>query len=504
MRAGACRRWAAALALGLVFGVHAAAAQPAPKSSSQGASRSGRTKTMLPPATPLSRLDAAVMAARRVARDFGVHIVDAQTGVTLYALDADRPRVVASNNKLFTTAAALDALGPGYLFETRVLGHGEVVDGTLRGDLAIVGGGDPNISGRQYGGDVYAVFRRWAAEIKQHGITRIDGRLFLVSGFFDGQMIHPDWPRNQLERWYEAPVGDLSFNDNTLVVRVLPGARVGAPARVELVPPVRMFRVINSATTVGSPRQQQVFVGRSADGSEVEVSGRIAQRSEAEEALLTVPDPTVFFGAAVRDALHEEGIDVQGSTERVGQVPPGGWEVLTEHVSDLQSSIEITNKLSQNFYAESLFKLLGRARCGEGSWRAGSQAMAEFLDRVGIPAGTYSLVDGSGMSRNDRFAPSQVTRLLHYMFQHPYVKEFMRSLAYSGEEGLKWQHRLSGAGYAGNVLAKTGTLDGVSSLSGYAKARSGKVYAFSILCNGVRGWAHGAQDSIVRALIDSE
>jgi len=497
------RRGVAVVFLALALSATLASAKSSPKASGGGSLRAARTKTLPPTTASASRLEAAVAAARRVARDVGVNIIDVDTGATVYALDPDRPRVVASNTKLFTTAATLDALGPGYLLETRVLANGSVVNGELQGDLAVVGGGDPNISGRQFGGDEYAVFRRWAADLHRRGITRVRGGLFLVSGFFDGQEIHPDWPRDQRERWYEAPVADLSFNDNTITVRVVPGAGVGAPANVVLEPPVDLYRISNNAVTVGSPRQQAVYVGRSADGQEIQVGGRVALRSAGEEAVLTVPDPVAFFGAALRDALREEGIKIEGTTERVWRVPPGGWEEVTEHASDLQSSIETTNKLSQNFYAESLFKLLGRVRCGEGSWQAGARAMREFLARVGIPAGTYSQVDGSGMSRNDRYAPSQITRLLRYMYQSPHGREFMRSLAYSGEDGLSWRHRLASRPYAGNVLAKTGTLDGVSSLSGYARARSGKLYAFSILCNGVRGWAHGAQDSIVRALIDN-
>jgi len=143
-------------------------------------------------------------------------------------------------------------------------------------------------------------------------------------------------------------------------------------------------------------------------------------------------------------------------------------------------------------------------RAQDGSWPGGVRAVGDFLDKVGIPRGAYTIADGSGLSRNDRFAPSQITRLLTYMFQHPHGRDYMRSLAYSGEDGLHWERRLAAPPYRGNVFAKTGTLNGVSSLSGYAKAKSGKVYAFSIVCNGTPGaWkAQRTQDSIVRALID--
>ena len=174
------------------------------------------------------------------------------------------------------------------------------------------------------------------------------------------------------------------------------------------------------------------------------------------------------------------------------------------HRTDLLTVLEVVNKRSQNLYAESVLKLLGARHCGEGSWPAGVRAAAEFLGEAGIAAGTYRLADGSGMSRGNRLTPEQLTRLLHHMFFHPWGAEFVRTLPYSGERDLKWEKRLADRPYRGNVMAKTGYLTGVSTLSGYAKARSGKAYAFSILMSSIRSeWqARAAQDRIVRAIID--
>ena len=115
-------------------------------------------------------VDRQVRTGSRVAPSLGVEVVDVETGDVVYSRLPDRPRILASNTKLFTTAAALATLGPGYFFETRFLERGTVADGRLDGDLAVVGGGDPNISGRLYDGDPYAVFRGWAAELKARGI----------------------------------------------------------------------------------------------------------------------------------------------------------------------------------------------------------------------------------------------------------------------------------------------------------------------------------------------
>jgi D-alanyl-D-alanine carboxypeptidase/D-alanyl-D-alanine-endopeptidase (penicillin-binding protein 4) len=141
-------------------------------------------------------------------------------------------------------------------------------------------------------------------------------------------------------------------------------------------------------------------------------------------------------------------------------------------------------------------------RCHEGSWREGIRAIRELVVSLGIPAGSFSMADGSGLSRDNRFPPRALTTLLRFMYFHPAGRELAKSLPYGGEDNGGWKRRFALPPYRGNVLAKTGTLDNVSALSGYAKAVSGKSYAFSLLFNRVNGDAHTAQDRIVMALVD--
>lgn len=456
-------------------------------------------------AAPETPLELAVGAETvRAARDtaaMGVHIVELDTGETVYAYNPDEPRVIASNSKLFTTAAALDALGPGYFFETRLLLRGAADGGVLRGDLGVVGSGDPQISGREFGGDSYGAFRPWAAALRERGIRRVTGDLYLAHGLFEPLRVHPDWPRDQLTEWYEAPVDALSFEDNCILVRVWPG-KAGQRAFVETVPSVPLFQVDDRATTSRRRRGSRLYVGRT--GSLLTVKGSIDAGSGPFETWVTVPDPALYFGAALRAALAEEGIAVTGHLKPVPELPGAVWERVAVHRSDLVTAIRTTNKRSQNFYAESLAKALGAERCGQGSWREGVRAIEEFVVSTGVPRGSFHMVDGSGMSRANEFAPRAVTTVLRHMFFHPAGTEFAQSLPYSGEEDMKsWRRRLATPPYRGNVFAKTGTLNGVSALSGYAKAVSGKIYAFSILINRSRGDAHVAQDRIVMALIDN-
>lgn len=455
-------------------------------------------------------VNSQVRHAKSVAPEIGVHVVEVQTGRELYSYNRDRLRIVASNTKLFTTAAALDRLGPGFFFETPVQIRGEVVDGVLRGDLAVVGGGDPNISGRHYYGDTFAIFRQWAAALRARGIHRISGELLLVSGLFDDEYVHPDWPKDQLDRWYEAPVADLSFNDNCVLVKVegLPDGQ--GRARASLVPWLPIFRLDGSVSLTSNPKQQRVSIGRTTTGNDpstlhtLKVGGRIHRGTEKIDRWVSVPDPLAYFGAALRRGLEEEGIVVEGQLLEVEGLDGNLWRPLTVHRTDLPTTLEVINKRSQNFYSESLIKLLGARMCDDGSWRGGVRAVGDFLDQVGLDRSTYQMADGSGMSRNNRFSPGHLTELLRYMFFHRWGGEMIRSLPFSGETDLSWERRLAEDPYRGNVLAKTGTLRGVSTLSGYAKGKSGAIYAFSILCNrSSANWrSKAAQDRILRAIID--
>jgi serine-type D-Ala-D-Ala carboxypeptidase/endopeptidase (penicillin-binding protein 4) len=443
-------------------------------------------------------LNAEVSRALRVTAALGVHIVDLASGQTIYAYNPDEPRMIASNSKLFTTAAALDTLGPGYFFETRFVMRGKVRDGVLDGDLGVVGGGDPHISGRDYDGDSYGAFRPWAAALRERGIRKVQGDLWLAHGLFEDLRIHPDWPRDQLTRWYEAPIDALSFNDDCIMVRVTPG-RNGGLAKVELIPDLPVVRIENTARTTAG-RSQALVVART--GDTIVVRGAIWQGSGPSDTWVTIPDPVDYFGHAVKAALAEEGIEVTGRLRPVAQLPGAVWERVAVHRSDLVSVIDVTNKRSQNYYAETLAKEIGAARCGEGSWKEGVRAIREFAVNLGIPARTFSMADGSGMSRENRFPPRALTTLLRQMYFRPGGRELAQSLPYGGEDNGHWKHRFAQPPYRGNVLAKTGTLENVSALSGYAKAVSGKSYAFSLLFNRVNGDAHAAQDRIIMALID--
>lgn len=468
-------------------------------------------QTATAPLAELKRaVNSQVRAAKQHARQVGVHVVAVDDGREIYAYRADLEHILASNTKLFTSAAALDHFGPGYFFETHVKVRGETVGGVLRGDLGVIGGGDPNISGRHHDGESFAVFEQWARALRDLGIRRISGELILAAGLFDRQYVHPDWPKDQLDRWYQAPVAALSFNDNCVLVKVEPSGGRGGLPRLSMVPDVPFMAVRGSAARTTSSRKQSIRIRRDPHAVSlktrrtVEVSGRIWRGSEQVDKWVTVDDPVAYFGAALKAALRRSGVQLDGEIVVVDRLDGAAWRPVAVHRSDLITTLEVVNKRSQNFYAESVFKLIAASLCGRGSWPEGVRAVSNFLTgAAGLD--DFRLSDGSGMSRGNRSTPRQLTQLLRHMFFHRWGGEFVRTLPFSGEAGLRWEKRLAEQPYRGNVLAKTGSLNGVSTLSGFAKGVSGEVYAFSILMNqSRRNWrSKNAQDAILRALIDN-
>lgn len=445
-----------------------------------------------------------VARARRHVGEIGVHVVEVASGREVYSFRADRAMIPASNQKLLTTAAALDRLGAGFLFTTTLELRGELDgEGVLHGDLAVEGSGDPTISGRFENGDSYGLFRRWARALEKRGIRGVTGDLYLDHGLFDDERFHPAWPEDQQMWWYGAPVDALSFNDNCQLLRVW-GTRPERSGIVDLLPRLPLLRVRNGLVTTARRSEHRWRVHRDPGSTVLEVDGRIQSGARFREAWVTVEDPVVYFGEALRAALAEEGLELRGRVRPVEDLPGPVWTRVAVHRRPLIDIVDVANKRSQNLFAESLFKRLGAEICRSGTWDGGARAVEGFLaERMDRPMADARISDGSGLSRSNRIAPRQLTALLRSMFLHPDGLEFVRSLPFSGEERGSLRDRLDEPPYRANVFAKTGTLRGVSALSGFAKGRSGTIYAFSILSNRGPAWrAREAQDRIVEALVD--
>ena len=390
-------------------------------------------------------------------------------GAEIYGFDAEVPLTPASNQKVLTAALALDKLGRDFEFRTRI-GVDE------KGALVVVGDGDPNFSGRFFDGDATKILRLLARDLKREGVSKIDGGILLDDSRFDEEWQHPDWPADQLDKWYCAPVGALIYNDSCWDITVLPGANVGAAARVRVEPALAPPPVVNRYRTVRERARHVIHFGRSDDSLLVE--GGVLAGSTGFSGHVTVRQPALFFGRSLRAALVAEGIPVQGEVRR-GKA--GKFVEKLVYKSDLRRTLKVMLESSQNLYAECLFK-----RAGGGSFAGGAAAL-HALDE-GIAAR-----DGSGMSAKNKVTPRALYRMLQRWRDEP---DFTEALATGGTGTLRRRYKQLGA----RLRAKTGYIRGVSSLSGYIQGAE-KRYVFVILCNGTATrHARRLQDLVVRAL----
>ncbi len=426
-------------------------------------------------------------------------------GPPLVAFNADADLVLASTTKLFTSAAALDRLGPGYRFRTTLLQEGDVgPDGTLAGRLVVRGGGDPAISGRLYDDDPWAVFRPWSAALVIRGIRAIRDGLALDTSFFDDERTHPDWPSEQEQHWWQAPVSALSYNDNVVLVRVTGALRPGGRASLGFYPaqPFLMSLVGRVATHRG--RGARVGVSRRSGSAQVVAHGAVGRR-RTWSGDVTVVDPPLYLASALTKVLEEDGITVGGSPEV--RTEPGATRPrlapLHVHETPVLPVLSVCNKRSQSFFAEQVLKTLGAERRGRGTWESGLAEVSEFLRSLGLDPARYRIADGSGRSRRNvasasaylDFLQALATRWRHYAAFEP-------TLAVTGDMAGSLRYRMLGPDTRGKVFAKTGNIAGVVTLAGYVEARSGTRYAFVILANGGcrEGAGHRYQDRILGEL----
>ncbi len=419
--------------------------------------------------------------------------------------NADADLILASTTKLFTTAAALDRLGPGYKFRTSLLQDGELLaDGTLAGRLVIRGGGDPAISGRLYENDPWAVFRPWSAALAARGIRSVRDGLLLDTSFFDDEKTHPDWPAAQEQHWWQAPVSALSYNDNVVWVRVTGAVRPGGRASLGFYPAQPfLMSLVGQVATLGG-RGTSVGVSRRAGSPRVVASGAVASR-RTWSGDITVVEPSLYLASAFAKVLREEGIDVRGLPEVRTQALATGkpLPVLYVHETPILPVMAVCNKRSQSFFAEQILKTLGAEKRGSGSWKNGLAEVSDFIRSLGLDTSRYRFADGSGRSRENRSSASAYLDFLQALATRwRYFPQFESTLAVTGDMDGSLRHRMLGPDTRGKVFAKTGNVSGVVTLAGYLEARSGQRYAFVLLANGgcPEGRGHTWQDRILTEL----
>lgn len=419
---------------------------------------------------------------------WGLLVVDPGRGETLYARNADKLFIPASNQKLVTGSVALTQLGPDFRWPTILLARGPVRDGVVEGDLVVRGRGDPSIS-THVRGDALAPLRALADSLRARGVTRVRGRIVAAPSPFTDSPLGFGWSWDDLDEPYSAGVDALYFNEGFTQVVVYAGARPGDPVRAITRPAASYPALTVRAHTIARPVASTsaadsaapaatITVGRDSSHGGVLVSGAIAVGDSSVHEIAIRDHPAAYV-AALREALRVGGVTID---EAPADTTPRLDSLTAMSSPPLRELLPFFEKPSQNQIGELLFKTLGLAKTGVGTADSASQVVSRQLLTWGAAPDGFVVRDGSGLSRHDLVSPRTIVHVLDAVRHSADFALFYDALPVAGVDGTI-RGRMKGTPAAGNVHAKTGTLDKVRSLSGYVTTADGRMLLFSALCN---------------------
>ena len=430
-------------------------------------------------------IDALLAAPDLEHGSWGVLVKSLADDDTLYALNARKLMMPASDMKIVTLAAAAERLGWDYTYETRVLGVGAIDAGTLDGDLLVVGSGDPSIVDGE--SSAAPLFKGWADRLKATGVRAIAGRIISDDKTFDANTLGFGWSWDDLPDGYAAGVSALQFNENSVRVTIAPSAAAGDPAGVRVAPDGSGLVIRNLLKTAAPDTAASIETRRLPGSTRLELAGSVPLGSPPSIHTASVDNPTLFFVTALRNVLTAQGIDVRGPPVDIDEVKDfpsrdNGAVLVTYRSPPLSTLATRMMKLSQNLYAETLLKTMGAA-AGTPTAEAGRAAIRSTLQGWGVPPSGLIQVDGSGLSRYNFVTPETLVTILTLVDRDERLRApFEAALPIAGRDGTL-AGRMVGTAAEGNARAKTGAMANVRATSGYVRTADGEPVVFSIIAN---------------------
>jgi serine-type D-Ala-D-Ala carboxypeptidase/endopeptidase (penicillin-binding protein 4) len=440
-----------------------------------------------PPAPPapaaLARDLDAILADPALQRGYwGILIRSLDNDDTLYSVNARKLMLPASSMKVVTLAAAAEKLGWDFRYDTTLYASGPVEGATLQGDLVVVGSGDPSLVTAD--GMADRVFAEWAGALKQRGVRTIAGRVVGDDNAFEDDTLGFGWSWDDLPDDYAAGVGALQFNENAVRVTIAPGPAPGDSAAVAIAPGGSGLTVVNNVVTGASGSAASVSTRRLPGNATLELRGSIPIGAPSALAV-SVDNPTLFFARALRDALIANGIDVRGEAIDIDDVRnavrPAAPPLVTYRSPPLSALAVRLMKVSQNQYAETLLKTVSDAPVRSAA--SGRGVALPILHAWGVQPNELIMRDGSGLTRYDFVTPEALVTILGHIYRDPRLRgPFEASLPIAGRDGTI-ASRMKGTAAQNNARAKSGSMTGVRSLSGYVTTAGGEHLVFAIVAN---------------------
>lgn len=451
----------------------------------------------------LKSLDRVLSDSRTARAHTGAMVLDATTGESLYSSYGTTAVMPASNTKIVTAAAAMHTLTPGFRFKTKVIRRGSVVNHTLRGRIYLKGYGDPTTQQRDYAA--------LAAAVQRAGITRVSGSLIVDSSWFDHQRYNPGWRTSYADDYYAAETSALTVSPNddydagTVYVQYTPRS-LGKSAKITTYPAAaeNYVRIDNRTKTSARGSAKTFSASRTYGSNTIIVRGSVPLGRSTGRQLITVDKPELYAGAVFRAELAKRKIVVEGKTKIYPTPSSKRVTIGTDTSMPLSHLLVPFLKLSNNTHAEALTKQMGRAQGRAGNWTDGLAVTIGYLKSLGVSTKGVSLTDGSGVARANRLTPRALAGTLQKVRIEPWYRDFYAALPVAGASermvGGTLRHRMTKTAAANNAHAKTGSLAGVTALSGYVTGADGRRYVFSLVSNYSGSTPRPVEDAFVIAL----
>jgi serine-type D-Ala-D-Ala carboxypeptidase/endopeptidase (penicillin-binding protein 4) len=453
-----------------------------------------------------ARADALLGTGPTGKGEWGLLILDAKTGETLYQQNADRYFVPASNMKLFTTALALTKLGPDYRFRTTLETSGTIANGVVAGNVTLVGRGDPNLSNRkfpynlkeEFDGPPEKVLAELADGLVAKGVKEISGDVIGDDSYFPRERYPSGWEIDDMVWEYGAAISSIVVDDNTVTLTLTPGEQPGSPVQASESPATPDFLVENDVVTSAPDVKSDLTLTREPGASLVVVKGTMPAKSSPRKLVLAVEEPAQHAAAVLKRLLEERGVLVDGIARARHDAPNAKEDptVLAEHVSvTLGDAVKLINKISQNLHTEMLLRTVARQN---GPWATDDDLMKapqDFYASAGIDPDDVIQSDASGLSRHDLVTPRAIAAVLQFAQKQPWFQTYYDSLPVAGVDGTL-EDRMKNTMATGRIHAKTGSVEHVRTLSGFTDTLSGRRLIFSFLSNNQAGKNHEAADAL--------
>ncbi len=430
-------------------------------------------------------------------------VFDAATGSELFQRSGSRATMPASNTKIVTAAAAMHTLGPDYRFRTQVIRRAKITGSTLDGRLYLKGYGDPTARVSDYAA--------LAQRVRAAGIRTVTGKLVVDATYFDSVRYNPTWRTSYADDYYAAEISALTlapnadYDSGTVIIKYKAGS-VGKKAKIATSPAAAAsYLSLKNLTTTGKKGTSTSFSASRAQGAKtITLRGRVPS-GRSGSWLITVNRPDLYAAAVFRAELKKAGVTVRGGTTSLATPATKRAVLATDYSMPLSQLLVPFLKLSNNMHAEALTKAMGAQRSGApGTWSNGLAATRAYLTALKVPMSGVALSDGSGLTRANTLTPRALGTLLVKVQKERWFPAFKSALPVAGNTsrmvGGTLRHRMNGSRAANHAWAKTGTLTGVTALSGYVQGRDGRLYTFSMLSQYSGSTPRPVEDKLVVAL----